>query len=103
MATVTSVWVAPRRQGVPKTSSPVLTVGDQVMPPKITGAGVARTPGGQVWRLGGRGVRGSTAGGADSMAEACGIMSGVREAQGLRGCGCRGLAGSGLHLLWRGA
>ncbi|KAK2491970.1 hypothetical protein MC885_014681 [Smutsia gigantea] len=29
MATVTSVWVAPRRRGVPKTSSPVLTVGDQ--------------------------------------------------------------------------
>lgn len=32
-ATATSAWGAPRRQGVLRTSSPVLTVGDQVMPP----------------------------------------------------------------------
>uniref|UniRef100_A0ABI7WY86 DPF1-3 N-terminal domain-containing protein n=1 Tax=Felis catus TaxID=9685 RepID=A0ABI7WY86_FELCA len=31
-ATVTSAWVAPRRRGVPRTSSPVLTVGDQDTP-----------------------------------------------------------------------
>uniref|UniRef100_A0A3P8YU98 DPF1-3 N-terminal domain-containing protein n=1 Tax=Esox lucius TaxID=8010 RepID=A0A3P8YU98_ESOLU len=29
MATVTSAWAAPRRQAAPRTSSPVLTVGDQ--------------------------------------------------------------------------
>lgn len=47
-ATVTSAWVAPRRRGVPRTSSPVLTVGDQVIPsPEVAGGpggGDARSP-----------------------------------------------------------
>lgn len=38
-ATVTSAWVAPRRRGVPRTSSPVPTVGDQVMPPPEVSGG----------------------------------------------------------------
>lgn len=45
MATVTFAWVAPRRPGVLRTSSPVQTVGDQVTPPsEVPGAG-RRTPG----------------------------------------------------------
>lgn len=39
MATVTSAWVAPRRRGVPRTLSPVPTVGDQVMPPPEVSGG----------------------------------------------------------------
>ena len=55
-ATATSAWGAPRRQGVLRTSSPVLTVGDQVMPPhlRLLGAGVERL---QIWRIGSRGER----------------------------------------------
>lgn len=56
-ATATSAWGAPRRQGVLRTSSPVRTVGDQVMPPphlRLLGAGVERL---QIWRVGSRGER----------------------------------------------
>ena len=55
-ATATSAWGAPRRRGVLRTSSPVLTVGDQVMPPHLwlLGAGVERL---QIWRIGSRGER----------------------------------------------
>lgn len=53
MATVTSAWVAPRRQGVPRTSFRVLTVGDQVtLPAEVSGGWGRKDSRVQIWRMG---------------------------------------------------
>lgn len=100
-ATVTSAWVAPRRRGVPRTSSPVPTVGDQVMPPPEASGGQGPDLEARRWRSEDWGGCRASGGPRGSLLSMTG-NSGFGEALGIRGCGGSGVASTATCLPWRG-